>query len=147
MRLALPFQPMGWWNRNLAEKSARFWAISRSKNRTDRAQLFTNARNEYHYAIKAAKHQGWKDFVSMADSVKSGANIVKILDNKLNSKISLLKKDGLITLTPEGSLESLMSTHFIESKKLNEHNDEIHLSALELSEVTRQIVEYITQTR
>ncbi len=76
--------------------------------------------------------------------MKSVANIVKILDNKLNSKnISLLKKDGQMTLTPEGSLESLMSTHFIESKKLNEHNDEIHLMALELSEETRQIVEYI----
>ncbi len=58
VRLALPFQPMGWWSKDLAEKQARFWAISRSKKRTDRAQLFANARKEYYYVIKAAKHQG-----------------------------------------------------------------------------------------
>ncbi len=69
---------------------------------------------------------------------------MKILGNKLNNKnISLLKKDGQMTSTLEESLESLMSTHFIESKKLNEHNDSIQLMALDLSEETMQIVEYI----
>ncbi len=135
---------MGWWSKDLAEKRTRYWAISRSRNCTDRAQLFTNAHKEYYYAIKAAKHQGWKDFVSKAESVKSVANIVKTLDNKLNNKkISLLRKDGQMTSKPEESLESLMSTHFIVSKKLHEHNDNIHLMALELSEETRQIVKYI----
>ncbi len=91
-----------------------------------------------------AKHQGWIDFVSKADSVKSVANIIKILDNKLNNKnISLLKKDGQMTWTPEESLESLMSNHFIESKKLHEQIDNIQLMALDLGEETWQIVVYI----
>ncbi len=48
-----------------------------------------------------------------------------------------------MTSTPEESLESLMSTHFIESKKLYEHNDNIQLMALDLDEETRLIVGYI----
>ncbi len=54
VRPALPFRPMGWWNKDLEilvppsniNKRARFWAISWSRNCTDRAQLFTNASRE-----------------------------------------------------------------------------------------------------
>ncbi len=78
---ALPYRPMGWWNRDLTFKRERLRVLSRSRKRTDRAQLFKNARNEYSYAIRAAKDKGWRDFVSKANSVKDVANIVKILDN------------------------------------------------------------------
>ncbi len=62
---------MGWWNKDLTDLRARFRVISRRRNRTDRAQLYKEARNEYSRVIKAAKHQGWKDLVSKAESVKS----------------------------------------------------------------------------
>ncbi len=48
-----------------------------------------------------------------------------------------------MTSTPEESLESLMSTQFIESRKVHEHDDNIQQMALDLSEEARQIVEYI----
>ncbi len=70
---------MGWWSKDLAEKRTSFWAILRSRKRTDRAELFTNACKKYYYAIKAAKHQGWKDFLSKAESLKSFAVIAKFL--------------------------------------------------------------------
>ncbi len=76
--------------------------------------------------------------MSKANSVKDVANIVKILDNRTNnSNISLLNKDGQVTSTPEESLECLMSTHFIENRKETEHEEDIRLMEMNLTEETK----------
>ena len=143
LRPALPFRPMGWWNKDIQKKRDRLKALSRSRVRTDRAQLFKRTRKEYKDAIFMAKQQGWKDFVTKAESVKSVSNIVKILDNKLNNKnISLLNKEGQMTSTPEDALEALMSTHFIESKGI-QNNVENNQLTLGLDEETKQVIDYI----
>ncbi len=85
----------------------------------------------------AAKKNSEKDYlVWNADSAKSISNMVICNNSRqhYSKNISLLKKDGQMTSTPEEYLESLLSTHLIRSKKLHEHSDNTQLMSLDLSE-------------
>ncbi len=118
-RTALPHKPMGWWNNELKEMRKQVHVLSRRRDKTDLdGQLYKVARNDYNKAVDTARNEGWKTLCTKAESTKSVANIVKILDGKSMKQISLLNNKGALTTAPQQSLECMMSTHFINSSSV-----------------------------
>ena len=81
------------------------------------------ARKTLRKAIRRAKRQSWKEFLGSATDSAAIARISRILQNKQNHQLGMLRKeDGIMCSTPEESLTLLVDEHFQGS--VEDHEDD-----------------------
>ena len=87
-------------------------AYKRSVRNNTLRHKYQSLKKDYNKAIKDAKIQAWKNFLSRAESAKEVSKIVKILEDPPNRRMTLLVGNNAMTLSPEDSLKRLLGIHF-----------------------------------
>jgi ribonuclease HI len=103
-----------WWNdelKLLQEQTNHLASFNRSVRTDDSHEELVEARKNYRHAIRRAKRKTWQQFTSEVSEAKHVARIHRIINNKGQETLGLLKKNGLQCL-PEETMETLMDEHF-----------------------------------
>ncbi len=112
-----------WWTTEMAQKRREIKKRSRRRFKDRQAiEIISKLRREYSELIRKAKTNSWRDFVTRAKTAKEVSKIVQILENPPTKRMSLLKNEDNV-LTPAGSLDYLLSTHFPDGVLRGEAND------------------------
>ena len=112
MSEAVTPQTNKWWSPELQKLRQEVNKTGRRKNKhPDLHEAYLRARRAYTKAIQRAKKEAWRNFCSKAKTAGDVAKLVKCLEAKAPSKVSLFLRDGE-SVTPEDSLGVLMHTHF-----------------------------------
>ena len=102
-----------WWTAELKELRSQIKKRYKKKHKDQQVMdKIASLKKDYNRKIKEAKTTSWKDFVSKAQTAKEVSKIIQILENPPMRRMSLLKDNDGNTLSPAGSVDHLLSTHF-----------------------------------
>ena len=116
-----------WWTEDLfhlSNKVRNKRKLAQSTGLDKDYDRFRALKKEFKQAVRAAKQESWRKFVSTTKSPKEIAKLRKILQGQERNTVGLMKRsDGTFSSEPEETIKMLLSEHFPESKDVQPADD------------------------
>lgn len=117
-----------WWNKDIA---TTIRDVNKKWNRCKKVDTadpnYSELWNEYKegkrqlcYKIRKAKKESWKSYCETMDDSQEASRLRRILAKESNYPSFIGKRDGKWAETDKAVIETLMDTHFPDSKKIEE---------------------------